>query len=309
MERERYLCFDVGGTSVKSGLLAAGGDILEFRADPTPSDAIALLNLLERVAEDSSSGGLSGIGVATTGLVDPWRGQILPKSEPLRGYGGMPLRAELERRTGLRVEVENDVNCALLGESWLGAARGYRNAACITVGTGIGGALMVEGQLYRGSRFDAMEVGHIPFPPVKQGEECPKWEDLASTRATLCAYAELTGGSSPNPDGRALMERVRLGEEAATRAADGLCFYLAQGIATLFCVLAPDVFVFGGGIAGAMDLLRPGLDFYLERALDPRFREGIVLKAAELGNRSGLAGALRHFMNMRDHRRREEQGS
>ena len=295
---EHYLCFDVGGTSVKSGLLTERGKLLKIRTDPAPVDAVALLELMERRAGEFASDAPRGIGVATTGLVDPWKGMILPRSEPISGYGGTLLRAELERRTGLPAEIENDVNCALLGESWLGAARGFRNVVCITAGTGIGGALMIDGWLYRGSRFRAMEVGHIPFPPESREEHCPKWEDIASTRAFVRKYAKLSGESFASLDGRLVMERAREGEETALRAVDDLCFYLAQGIATLFCTLAPDLFIFGGGIAGSLDLLYPRIDAYLDRALDVRFREGIVFKAAELGNRAGLVGALKHFLDM-----------
>ncbi len=302
----RYLCFDVGGTTVKSGLLTEAGEILKTRNDPTPDDRDALLDLLERTAEGFSSEGPVGIGLATTGLVDPLRGEILPRSEPVKGYGGTPLRSELERRTGLPAEVENDVNCVLLGESWRGAAKGYQNAVCIAVGTGIGGALMIDGRLYRGSRFNAMEVGHIPFSSANR-ERSVRWEDLASTRALVRDCAELSGDTVPNLDGHVVAERARRGDPAALRALDGLCFHLAQGIATLFCTLAPDVFVLGGGISESMDLLRPRVEYCLERALDARFREGIALEAAKLGNGAGLVGALRHFLNMREHDLKERQ--
>ncbi|MDR3230484.1 MAG: ROK family protein [Synergistaceae bacterium] len=315
-ESKRYLCVDIGGTAVKTGLLTGNGEILTTREDPAPRGAEALLSLVENVAEkfslEISNGQLGGksdkifhggkfdvfhaLCVSTAGIVDPWRGEILPDSGTAVGdYGGLPLRAELQKRAGLPVEVENDVNCALLGESWRGAARGFRNAACITVGTGIGGAFMIDGRLYRGTRFDAMEVGHIPFFPSN-------WENRASTQALACACAKLAGhfptDSPPDLNGRLIVERAREGNKTALRAVDELCFYLAQGIATLFAVLAPDVFVVGGGIAQSQDLLRPRIDACLERTLAPRFREKIALRFAELGNSAGLVGALKHFMDM-----------
>ena len=303
-ESEYYLCADIGGTVVKSGLLTRDGEVLfvRERATSTLADTAAVLNLLENTAAEFSSGSTppAGICISTTGIVDPWNGRIASGSKTaIEGYGGAPLREELHKRTGLSVEVENDVNCAALGEYWLGAARNFRNVVCVTVGTGIGGALILDGRLYRGSRFDAMEVGHVPFFPSN-------WENRASTRALIFDYAKRAQRSPSEVDGRFVLSHARDGEEEAVRAVDEMCFYLAQGIAALFAVLAPDVFVFGGGVADSMDFLLPRIESHLKRTLDPRFRENVVFKAAELGNRAGLAGALRHFLDMREARKKQE---
>jgi predicted NBD/HSP70 family sugar kinase len=305
---ERYLCVDIGGTAVKAGILAEDGTILLDREQPTPQEAADLLDLLTGIAEnfapvqiDGVPGifrefrGFRGFCVSTTGIVDPWRGEILPGSEAIKNYGKTPLRALLQERTALPVEVENDVNCALLGEHWLGAARGFQNAACITVGTGIGGAFMIGGRLYRGTRFNAMEVGHIPFFPSN-------WEQRASTLSLAFRYARLAGippDSLSGLNGRVVLERAQEGDQAALQAVDELCFYLAQGIAALLAVLAPDVLVLGGGIAGSMDFLLPRIDRVLDGTIAAHFRENVDVRAAQLGNRAGLAGALKHFLNMR----------
>ena len=292
----RYLCVDIGGTMIKSALLNKDGEILSVRenATPTRDGAAGLLALLENMAVEfsSSSTPLSGLCISTTGIVDPWDGRVTNRSKTaIKDYSDTPLREELQKRTGLPVEVENDVNCAALGEYWLGAARNFSNVVCITAGTGIGGALILDGQLYRGSRFDAMEVGHIPFFPSN-------WESRASTQALIFDYGRRVGRPPSELDGRLVLSRAGEGDAAALRAVDEMCFYLAQGIAALYAVLAPDIFVFGGGIADSMDFLLPRIERHLEQTLEPRFRESVVFKAAELGNRAGLTGALRHFLDM-----------
>jgi len=316
VENERYLCVDVGGTAIKYGLLTRAGEVLSGREYATSElggaaarnasagDVADFFALLENMAGEFSSAStpLAGLCISTTGIVDPWRGEIAPGSNntAIEGYGGAPLRDELQRRTGLPVEIENDVNCAALGEYWLGAARSFNNVVCVAVGTGIGGALILDGRLYRGSRFNAMETGHIPFFPSN-------WENRASTRALTYDYARRSHRLPSELDGRFVLSRAREGEDAAVRAVDEMCFYLAQGIATLFAVLAPDIFVLGGGVAESADFLLPRIESHLERTLDPRFRDNVVFKAAELGNRAGLLGALRHFLDMKEARKIEQE--
>lgn len=292
----RFLCFDIGGTAIKAGVLSEAGEILETERAATPrsGNPDALLSVLESLANGFSAGPFAGTCVATTGIVDPFRGVILP----CRGFlidkdEEIPLKSLLSDRLGLPVEIENDVSCVALAENWLGAARGFRNAVCITVGTGIGGAFLIDGKLYRGTRFDAMEVGHMPFGSAG-------WEQLASTRALVADYAESAGIAPEATDGRTIAERAREGEENAIRALDKMCALLAQGIASLLCVLSPDVFVFGGGIAGSMELLQPRIDAHLKRMLHPRFREPVAFREAALGNDAGMVGALRHFLMMNE---------
>jgi predicted NBD/HSP70 family sugar kinase len=306
---ERYLCVDIGGTAIKAGILTEEGAVLADREHLTPRKAGELLELLTDVAKefasmeiDGVSGAFRGFCVSTTGIVDPWQGKILSGDDAIENYESTPLKAIIQERTGLPAEVENDVNCALLGEHWLGAARGFHNAVCITVGTGIGGAFMVDGRLYRGTRFNAMEVGHIPFFPSN-------WERRASTRSLVFGYARLAGippESLSGLNGRVVLERAQKGDEAALRAVEELCFYFAQGAAALTAVLAPDVLVLGGGIAGSMDFLLPRIERILDTTMAARFWEDVSLRGAELGNQAGLTGALRHFLNMRKNRSMEE---
>ena len=304
-EPERYLCVDIGGTTGKSGLLTRDGEVISLWENATADNAAGVVTMLENMAEEFSpaSEPLAGLCVSTTGIVDPWCGKITDDSKTvIDGYGGVPLREELQRRTGLPVEVENDVNCAALGEYWLGAARNFRNVVCVTVGTGIGGALILDGRLYRGSRFDAMEVGHIPFFPSD-------WESRASTRTLIFDYARRANHLTSELDGRLVLDRARKGEEAAVRAVEEMCFYLAQGMATLFTVLAPDIFVLGGGAADSVDFLLPRIESHLERTLEPRFRKDVVIKTAKLGNRAGMIGALRHFLDMKEIRENKRKES
>ena len=149
----RYVCIDIGGTAVKYGLADEQGKLLdkgsmETRAQEGPQPLLE--HIRELAAAYQSQQPVAGIAVSTAGIVDPEKGSILFAGDNLPGYTGTDVKAILERDCGVLCEVENDVNCAGLGELWLGAGRGAKSLVCITVGTGIGGCVILDGRLVHG---------------------------------------------------------------------------------------------------------------------------------------------------------------
>ena len=300
---KQYMCFDVGGSFIKYGVLREDGQILFH--DHTPTDShrgveTLTSRLLLIVEETRGRMALDGIAVATTGIVDVWKGAILSGiSGWIDGYEGLALKQFLEEKTGLPTEVENDVNCVALAESWLGSARGYRNVVCMAVGTGIGGALLINQELYRGTGNMAMEIGRMPIYPSTL-------EDLASVRALVYEYAKLCNLPTTEVNGLMVAQREREGDKNAVKVFDMMCHYLAEGIACVISALAPDVLVIGGAIATDSELIDARLKKELRRILDKVLFESINIQYAQLGNMAGMTGSLRHHMQMTALRQSEE---
>jgi glucokinase len=302
---------DIGGTKVAGGLVAPDGRVLDTARRATPGasvteteDAIAgvVADLLGR-----AEGPVVGVGVGAAGWFDRTGDTVL--FSPHLAWRHSTLRKDLADRLQLPLWVGNDADAAAWAEYRYGAARGADLALMITLGTGIGGGIVVDGRLQRGSHGVAGEWGHMRVVPDGRLCACGNrgcWEQYASGTA-LGQTAREVATSSPAA-AEALLARVggvaaRLtGEDVAAAAADGDALalelvtevgtWLGQGIADLAAVLDPEVVVIGGGVSKLGELvLGPARD-RLERALPGRgFRPGPRVVAAELGPQAGLVGA------------------
>ncbi len=304
IKMEEYLAFDIGGSYIKYGVVQADGKVLSRGKSKTNSHLGSeyLVREICQIADETvTKHHLSGIAVSTTGVVDVEQGMIQTEiSSWINGYNGTRLRQLLSQRTRLNVEIENDVNCMALGEHWLGAAKGYPNVVCMAIGTGIGGALLIDGELYRGSRNMAMEIGRMPIAHSHL-------EDLASVRALTYEYAKLSNIPSQDVDGLLVAQREREGDHYAAEAFEQMCYYLAQGIAMLTTTLTPDALILGGAIASDNELLDGRLKKHLKEMLDKTMWENLNLQYAKLGKDASLVGAVRHYQLMRHQRGKEAE--
>ncbi|MFI6426189.1 ROK family protein [Promicromonospora sp. NPDC050880] len=186
---------DIGGTKIRAAVVTPGGEVLASATAPTPSGGAAMLDVsADLVARAAASAGVpvAAVGVGAAGVVDPGTGEVLAASDSFVGWVGTDLRSGLASRTGLPVTVANDVDAFLVGEATWGAVRGVRSAAGIALGTGVGGALWLDGGLYRGAGA-AGEIGHMPGfgdAPCTCGQR-GHLETLASGRSVERRYAEL----------------------------------------------------------------------------------------------------------------------
>jgi len=300
---KRQVGIDLGGTSIKAGALTKEGEVLEERSyDPGfargPS---AVLDTLANVFRELGGGDRLGIGVP--GLLDRERGHLIA-SPNLPGFVDLAMKDELARRTGVEpkfVAVENDANAAAVGELWLGAGRGERDALLVTLGTGIGGGLILNGELYAGAGM-AGEIGHVVVDPSGPGCGCGKRgcvETLAS--ATAAKRRALAAQLPPDAPGDLvkLTERARAGSLAEAALLREIGRDLGRGLGPVVCLLDLRVFLFGGGFSAALDVLEQGVREGIEERSYGGRAPKVKLLGATLGPSAGWIGAARCALNAR----------
>ena len=289
-----YLCFDIGGTSVKYGVADEKGSLLlkgEITNEITQKGVKGFVESLVTLAKQYRQAyDLQGIAVSTAGVVDPEQGVILYAPKYFPGYPGTNLQELLEERTGLPCAVENDVNAAALGEYWLGAGRGAKSLFCITVGTGIGGCAILDGKVIHGASFSAGEAGLQSISP--EGT----WEEIASTSALIRNVAKAKGLPEAELDGRKIFAMAQQGDADAAEAIEKQMDDIAAGIANICYILNPERIIVGGGIAAQEKYLYPILDGALRKKLLPLVYDHLTLRFASLKNDAGMIGALCNFL-------------
>jgi glucokinase len=300
---------DVGGTKVAAGVVDEQGRVLTERRLPTPtlSPADTVLTIGKLVGELRAEHDVAGVGIGAAGFVDADRATVL--FAPNLAWRDEPLRGRVAEQVGLPVVVENDANAMAWGEYRFGGGRGEPYLVAVTIGTGIGGGVVLDGRLYRGRWGVGAEVGHLRVVPHGRRCGCGNrgcWEQYCSGRALIREARELAA-VSPRAAGR-LLELAGGDLEAIsgpeiTRAAHGgdaaaiECFteignWLGQGLADLAAVLDPGAFVVGGGVAEAGELLLGPARRRFAAVLTGRgHRPMAAIRQAELGNSAGLVGA------------------
>ena len=284
------LCFDVGGTSIKYGAAhEENGQIVFDDRWETPTDAKQLrgpgieqkiLELIDSLYKQYTP---EGIAISTAGMVDHMTGAILYANENIPEYTGRNLKQAVQNRFHLPCAVENDVNCAALGEAAYGAGRGADSVLCLTVGTGIGGAIVLDGKIWHGHSGSAGEIGYMPMSGSL-------FEQQASTSALIRNIKSQTGEALT---GKEIFARAQAGDTVCQNAIQQLCAVLAQGLAACICLFNPAAIVLGGGIMAQSDYLRPILQDELQHFVNPFVLSQTKLCFAELGNSAGMAGAFR----------------
>jgi glucokinase len=300
---------DVGGTKIAAGVVDEKGEILERRrleSPATDSEAIEA-TIAELVIELKRDHEIEAVGVGAAGFVDVRRSTVL--FAPNLAWRDEPLKAELERLTDLPVVVENDANAAAWGEFAFGGGKDVDDLLLVTVGTGVGGGLVLDGKLHRGAFGVAAEIGH--FRVVPQGRLCGCgnlgcWEQYASGSALVRearerlaaggedveALLEWSGGDPEAVTGPIVTEAAQAGDAVAIELLAEVGRWLGEGIASLTAVLDPAVVVIGGGVSEAGDLLLDPIRKHFLANLTARdYRPHLEIRPAELGNRAGLIGA------------------
>ncbi|HUR78483.1 MAG TPA: ROK family protein [Acidimicrobiales bacterium] len=283
---------DVGGTKILATAIGRTGTapIGDCRLS-TPATAQDLVDAIEEAAVTAAAeagGAIGAIGVGVPGLVD--HNGVMRFAANLRGITELPLRALLADRLGVQAVVDNDANVAAWGERVAGAGDGCNNMLMVTIGTGIGGGIVLDGALYRGAHGMAGEIGHIVVQ--LDGEQCQCgqrgcWERYASGSA-LGRVARAAGFAS----GEDVVTKAAAGDIAAIEAMNTFTRWMAIGIAALVNVLDPEIIVIGGGLVEAGDLLLTPLRDWLDRLIEgSEHRPSVPLALATLGERAGAIGA------------------
>jgi glucokinase len=307
--RRPVLALDVGGTKLAAGLLSPAGEVLAEETEATDPAAAPLEiadALLAVGARALSTAGLEldslgGVGIGFGGPVD-YPTQTVVTCHHLAGWEGVPLSRIVQERTGLPAVMDNDANAAALGETVFGAARGCRHVLYVTVSTGIGGGLVLDGRIHRGLNSMAGEIGHTELVPYGPRCTCGRLGCLESVAAGWAiirdARAALDGGAdsalrSLAPEeltAKAVAEmapRDALAWRIMKRAGE----YLGLGIARAANVISPEIVVIGGGISQAGEVILSPVRRAIERSLMPEVGRGLRVAPGALSPRWGLYGA------------------
>ncbi|MEW4222377.1 ROK family glucokinase [Rossellomorea marisflavi] len=301
---------DLGGTTTKIAFLSTYGEILhkwEIPTDKSDSGKHIIVHIAKSIDAkleqlDVEKEQLIGIGMGAPGPVEMSRG-IIYEAINLGWSENTPLKDLIEKETGLPAVIDNDANCAALGEMWKGAGNGAKDLVCVTLGTGVGGGVITKGEIVHGIRGAGGELGHITVVP-KGGYSCNCGktgclETVASATGVVRVTHEKLKSSTEDSVLRELkaigakqvFDAARAGDSLALKIVDQLAYYLGLSLANLGNVVNPEKIVIGGGVSKAgKTLLEPVMN-YFKRFAFPKVRTSTTIDIATLENDAGVIGA------------------
>ncbi|AMM20180.1 hypothetical protein AX769_08390 [Frondihabitans sp. PAMC 28766] len=295
------LGIDLGGTKIAAAFVHGDGRVHLRHTAATPANSgagavlDAIVGLAREVLDTEGAETPAGCGIGAAGVIDPKTGSVVSATDSLPGWSGTPLRSELERRLGLPVTAINDVQAHALGEAVRGAGAGHGTVLTIAAGTGIGGALVVDGRLLAGRHGAAGHYGHIASPAAI-GRPCPcggtgHVEAVASGPALHALYAE-SGGSAA--DALEVFALAADGDARAVSAVDRAASALGSMIGGLVNEIDPDLVVLGGGLAGSGETWWSAADAAARSEMLP-FLRSCAIVPARLALDSAIVGATVAF--------------
>lgn len=279
----KVLAIDIGGTMIKYGLVSQSGKVLLSKEIPTESGKglESILRKIDFIFNEYREEEIIGIGVSATGQINGDIGKIIGGNPIIPNWIGTNLVEILEEKYSLPVILENDVNCAALGEKWKGAGKNSKSFICLTIGTGIGGGIILNNELFRGEGYIAGEFGHIP---ISVGE----YEQFASTTALVRMVKERTGKVL---NGKEIFEFEKQGLKVYTEIIDEWVEYIIEGLLSIIYIFNPSSIILGGGVTKQGSYLLEKLEKSLERKIFKSFKDILKINFAELGNDAGMLGA------------------
>lgn len=307
MTKKYAIGIDLGGTPVKYALIDNEG-VFHFQGKlPSKADisAEAVIGQLVTACKETMASAqqlgvtIEGIGIGTPGIVDETNRIVLGGAENIKGWENLNLADRIEAETHLPVQMGNDANLMGLGETMYGAGQGARNVVFLTVGTGIGGAVVIDGKLFNGFANRGTELGHVPL--IANGEPCACGsigclEHYASTSALVRRFNKRAAEagrsfSGEEINGELIVRLYKEGDKLATECLDEHCDFLGHGIAGFINIFSPQRIVIGGGLSEAGD-------FYIQKVSERAHRYVMAdcavntrIMAASLGNKAGSIGA------------------
>ncbi|MGD2175922.1 MAG: ROK family protein [Candidatus Brocadiaceae bacterium] len=311
---EGIVGIDLGGTNIKAGLVSPDGQVLQAHHVPTEAEAgpaAVARRICRATRECLEQAGVApeaarGIGVGSPGTIDLDAG-VVTFSPNLPGWHDIPLREMIEGDLGLDCVLDNDANVAALAEQWIGAGEGASSVVLLTLGTGIGGGIVLDGRIWHGGKGVAGEIGHMcinPEGPRCGCGNCGCLEAYASATAMVRRLREAVAEGAETPlaehleelTARAIHEAAVGGDPIARRNIEMTGRYLGVGVSNIMHILNPEVVLFSGGVtaAGQM-LLDPVLEEVEWRTMDDSRRD-VRVAFAELPDTAGIIGAARCFM-------------
>ena len=298
---------DFGGTSVKVGLVDERGKLLG-RAQAATGERVGInawLDSVERCAREliGNRGSPIGIGVGVPGFTDFEKGLVVNLTN-VRGWTGVPLAGILRKRFKMPAWVDNDANAAALGECMFGAGRNYRQAVMVTLGTGVGGGIVIDGRVFRGSYSMAGEIGHVcidmngPATPEGRGgletfvgsRRIAERAARAIREGRRSSLTRMVNGDLSAITPKMIAEAAHAGDRLCLEIFDFVADCLAAAFASITYVLQPEVFIVAGGVAKSGSILFRPLRRHMKERLSPFFARRIAVKRARFGENAGVIG-------------------
>lgn len=286
-----YISIDIGGTAIKYGIITENAEIL--LKDKMDTEAYKggteILNKVIRIVEKYFFEYKPiGICISTAGMVDTEKGEIFYSGPTIPRYAGIKFKEELEKKFSIPCEVENDVNCAGLAENISGVAIGSKITLCLTIGTGIGGCILIDKKIFHGFSNSACEIGYMHMFDSD-------FQTLGASSILTKKVAERKQESEETWSGYNIFEEAKKGDNICILAIDEMVEILGRGIANICYVINPEVVVLGGGIMAQDTYLRPKIEKAIKKYLLPIVFQKTRLEFAKHQNDAGMLGAFYNF--------------
>lgn len=277
------LAIDIGGTMIKYGLVSSDGEILSTDKIETEAEKGLenILNKIDNIFKRYKENNPVGIAVSGTGQINGIIGKVIGGNPIIPNWIGTNLVKILEKKYNLPIVLENDVNCVALGEKWIGAGKNLKNFICLTIGTGIGGGIILNNQLFRGENFVAGEFGHIL---IKKGE----FEQFASTTALIRLVKERT---EKTLNGKEIFDLEKKEIVEYQEVISEWIENLTDGLSSIVYCFNPANIILGGGVIEQGEALINRVKNSLFKKIGLQFKEKLNIIQAKLGNNAGMIGA------------------
>jgi glucokinase len=255
---KKVIGIDIGGTKILGGVIGSNGDLIKFKETSTDANLGRdhILKKLFGVLDDLFDADIEGIGIGSAGRIDFNTGEVIYATDNLPGWTGINLKEIISQKYKTKTIVENDVNAAIIGENWVGSAKNYRDILMITLGTGVGGAIILDGKLIRGSHFSAAEIGHTILYPDGKKCNCGQngcAEQYISGTAIYKRYNELAGSNMVN-SAKDVFDLFIKNDEISKLVLDEFVKSLSLLIFNIRNFIDPEIIILGGGVTNSKDL-------------------------------------------------------
>ncbi|MDA1761247.1 ROK family protein [Bacillus cereus] len=288
---KEYIAFDIGGTQIKYGIVSEIGRVLKHKTVPTEihlggEQIVQKLIFLSKELMNEHT--ISGIGISTAGIVDINKGIVTGGVDHILDYTTIPIVNRLQAVLKVPVSIDNDVNCAAFGEKWNGSGKEKENFIMLTLGTGIGGAIVIDGELYRGHSFSAGEWGNMLI-------EGKTFEEIASISGLIRLVRKYKGKGEWN--GKIIFELYDKGDREVAQAVGIFFKHLAIGISNLAYIFNPEMIIIGGGITDRGNEFLKEVKEEISKYLNQEIYNNCEIELAQNGNCAGMIGAIYHFLH------------
>jgi len=306
-EKEFIIGMDLGGTFLKYALGKPNGELVYHGKKPSkgdqPKEVIfeVIFSAIEELLEEARNRNarVVAVGFGSPGAVDFNQGKLLGNTPNLPYWGSAEIKKNIEEKFGLPTWADNDANVMTLAEATQGAAKGHKYVIALTLGTGIGGGILIDGEIYRGVNYAGAELGHVSIDYDGRACNCGGIgciEQYASATAMVRDYLEKLSASNKNINGKVTTEiifaRAKEGEPEAIKTIDETCDYLGAALASIINAFNPEIIVIGGGVSEAGDEFIQQIWKSLNRRARGPVMKGLKLVRASLGNSAGMVGAI-----------------